>query len=171
MATKKKGKVKHDPVRDAMLLTEYARNPRPAVIAKHYGVHHSYPKRLWESLSPEEQDAYRLKSDDIRDIASERIISEQSSAITQITEELIDLTKLSIAEYGRRLKSNILREDIKATELISFIAKAMSVVQDSSKSVAESEKEKGSSLTQTFNIFDQSIQQNIQNNLYDYEDK
>lgn len=172
MAKKQKTN-KHDPVRDAMILTEYARNPRPGVIAKKHGVHHSYPKRLWEALTEEEKQQYMRSADDVRDIAAERIISEQADAITAINAELIDLTKLSIEEYGRRLRSNQLREDIKEKDLIAFISKAMAVVQHSTQKSDELPEGEKSALTQ-INIFEQSIQQNLSQSMqyeYDYEDK
>lgn len=167
---RKKKKMKYDPVRDAMMLTEYARNPRPGVIAKKHGVHHSYPKRLWDALSDEERQTYMRQADDVRDIAAEKIISEQADAITAINEQLINLTKLSIEEYGRRLCNNALKGDIKEKDLIAFISKAMAVVQQSTKSSSEVNGE-GQSSSPVINIFEQSIQQNLSiTKEYDYDE-
>lgn len=162
---------KHDPAMDAMMLIDYARNPRPSVIAKKYGVHHSYVQRLWKGLSEDERHAYQMKAEDVRDIAAEKIIEAEAEAITEITSEMVELTRLSLKEYGRRLRSNILKEEIKDRDLIAFVSKAITIIQDSTKPTDPIEGDK-SKLPPTFNIFSQSISEhiNINSNTYDYDE-
>jgi hypothetical protein len=167
---KKKKTIRPDAVRDAIICTEFAKDGRPSIVAKRYGVHHSYVTRLWEKLSEEEKHAFRLKAEDVRDIAAEKIIAEQADAITTITEELIDLTKLSLAEYARRLRSPVLKTEIKDKDLIQFIAKTMDIVQRAT-TASRAEEEKNGNTTNIFNILDQSIQDNIQINTYDYDEE
>lgn len=168
--SKKPKKTRPDAIRDAMICTEFANNGRPAIIGKKYGVHHTYVTRLWEKLSEEEKHAFRLKAEDVRDIATERIVAEQADAITTITEELVNLTQLSLAEYARRLRSPVLKTEIKDKDLIQFVAKAMDIMQKATAQSKAEEIEDKSGVTNIFNILDQSIQENIQIKSFKYDD-
>ena len=110
MATRKK--TKPDPARDAMMLVEFARVGRPAVVAKKYGVHHSYVQRLWDALSDDEREMYRCQANNVVDFATERLVQEQSDAIHTINERLLTLTMRSLDEYEERISDKLLSKEI-----------------------------------------------------------
>lgn len=152
----------HDPARDAMMMIEFARNPRPAVIGRKFGVHHSYVKRLWQSLSEDERNAYKMKSDDVKEIAAERIIEEQSDAIAATTSRLMRLADMSLDEYERRLSNPALKQNIKDKDLISFIAKSLTIVRNTTNKSSDDDETPNDNMS-VFDMFDQSIQDNIHN--------
>ncbi len=155
----------HDPARDAMMLIEFARNPRPAVIGRKFGVHHSYVKRLWQSLSDEEKNAYKMKSEDVKEIAAEKIIEEQSDAIAATTSRLMRLADMSLDEYERRLSNPQLKQNIKDKDLISFIARSLAIVRNTADKDNDDDSKATNDNMSVFDMFDQSIQDNITNKL------
>lgn len=165
----RKPKVKYDPVRDTMILIEYARNPKPSAIARQYNVHHSYVTRLWESLSEDARKGYAMKAEDVQDIAAEQIVAEQSDAITRINKRLIELVTISIEEYGKRI-TGYQKVDVKNQDIIAFMRAAMQVVQGATKTKSDDAEQKEQPISQMFQLIDNSVQQNIQLNQYDYDE-
>lgn len=168
---KKRNLTKYDPARDAMMLIEYARCRRPAVVAKQYGVHHSYVQRLWQALTEEEKRAYEMKADDVRDIAAEKIVAIQADAITEITNEITDLAMLSLREYGRRLRDEQLKRAIKDKDLISFISKSVAIINGNTKDEDNDDDDKKKPLSQVFNMFEQSMMEHLTITEYEYENE
>lgn len=169
MATKKK--IKPDPARDAMMLVEFARVGRPAVVAKKYNVHHSYLQRMWDGLTDDEREMYRCQANNVVDFATERLVQEQSDAIHTINERLLTLTMRSLDEYEERISDKLLSKEIRDSDLISFMAKAMAIIQASTKEPPKEEDAKTQSINQVFNILDQSIQNNINQKSMTYENE
>lgn len=170
MATRKK--TKPDPARDAMMLVEFARVGRPHIVGKKYGVHHSYVQRLWDALSDDEREMYRCQANNVVDFATERLVQEQSDAIHTINERLLNLTMRSLDEYESRISDKLLSKEIRDSDLISFMAKAMSIIQNSTKQPAKDEDDdnKHQNISQVFNILDQSIQTNISQKSIEYDE-
>lgn len=169
MATRKK--TKPDPARDAMMLVEFARIGRPHIVAKKYGLHHSYVQRLWDALSDDEKEMYRCQANNVVDFVTDRMVQEQSDTIHAINERLLKLTMRSLDEYEERITSKLLSKEIKDSDLISFMSKAMAIIQASIKEPPKEENEQPQTIMQVFNILDQSIQQNINQQSFTYEDE
>lgn len=167
MANKKTGEPKgrgaqHDPTTDAMILMEYARNPRPREIARQFGLkHHSYVTRLWEKLPEERKQEYLSQAQDIHEQVAERISIKEFEFVDTTAKRLADLMNRTLDEYEARINDEARRKEIPTKELTNFVRMAQNfVVNNAEKENADDDKSPATSL---FNILDQSISDTLIN--------
>lgn len=162
--SKRRAPVVHDPATNAMILMEYARDPRPRDIARRFNLpNHMYVTRLWNKLSEEEKEAYRVKAQDIRDEVAERVSTRSFELVDGLADRMARLIQLSLDEYERRLQDENLRTEVSAKELTGFIHEAHNFVSNAAAKNNEEEQEEGDA-TQLFDMIDQVITENINSN-------
>lgn len=124
MAARKKRSqnTEHDLAQDAMILMEYARNPKPREIARKFGLsHHSYVTRLWEKLPEEKKQEYQSKAADIHEQVAEEIAARDFGFVEKTANRMVGLMEKAMDEWRDRLANPVKRSEIPAKELTNFI--------------------------------------------------
>jgi hypothetical protein len=157
------------PVEVELALIEYVRADYSTYQAeKLTGIHHTRIKRLWESLSLEEKDRYIERAGVVKDAVEQHIISEEIAVVSELTGNLKEVGNLALDELKARLQDDLRRMDMKDADLIAIATKCLTMFE---KNISEVEDKEGpsASVTNIYNILDNSIQENLQINAYNYE--
>lgn len=149
-----------------MALIEVARSGKIYPSAKKLGVCHTTLERAWRKLSEEERAVYRRKAQDVADLVVEHLVTTEVNNINTINDKLLHIAGMAMEELQERLDSPAMRRSIKDADLINIIAKSIQLINESTK--LKTEDDKPERITNIFQIFDNSIQDNIQQNHYNY---
>ena len=145
-----------------MALLEYARCGNSAWQAsKITAIHHTTIQRAWDRLSADEQASYRERAMTITDAVEDIIISQEVAVISDVTLKLQELGNLALDELRSRLSDDLRRMDMKDADLINIATKCLAMVKENTQEQESKESSKSKSITNIFNILDQSIQENL----------
>lgn len=155
-----KKKQDHDPAIDAMILLEYARDPKPREIARKFGIkYHTYVTRLWDKLPDERKQEYLEKAKDIQDEVAERVATRSFEFVDKTASRLTAIMEQAMDEWEARFNDPDRRERIPERELTNIIKLAQSFVIDNTNKAGEVEE--STSTNALFNIMDQSISEKL----------
>lgn len=138
-------------------------------VEKVTGIHHTTIQRAWENLSLGDKQIIRERAGLITDTVSEAIISAEVDAIKALTIKLKDVSDLALDEIEARLKDPLRRMEIKDADLINIATKCLAMVKENTQSQEDKETAKSKSVTNIFNILDQSIQEHLTITSKEYE--
>lgn len=145
-----------------MALLEYVRCGDSAWRAsKITPLHHTTIQRAWNKLSAEEQARYRDRANTIIQRVEDTIISQEVAVISDVTAKLQEIGCLALTELQSRLTDDLRRMDMKDADLINIATKCLTMVKENTQSQEDKETAKNKSVTNIFNILDQSIQENL----------
>lgn len=160
-----------EPVKMELAIIEYVRAGFSTYQAqKLTGIHHTRIKRAWEALSLEERDRYIERAGVVKDAVEQHIISEEIAIVSELTDKLKEVGNLALDEIKARLQDEFRRTEMKDADLITIATKCLTLF-DKNISEVEGKDEPSASVTNIYNILDNSIQENLQINSYNYEDK
>lgn len=150
-----------------MALVEVVRTGKIYPAARKYDVCHTTLERAWKKLSEADREVYRRRAQDVADLVAEHLVTKEVDTITSINDKLVKIAGMAMEELQERLDSPAMRKSIKDSDLINIITKSVQLINDSTKIKTEDKPER---ITNIFHIFDNSIQENIQQNHYNYEE-
>lgn len=154
-----------------MALLEYVRTDFAAYQAeKITGIHHTSIKRAWDNLSLEEKDRYRDRANVVRDAVEQQIISREVEVVSEVTAKLKEISDLALDELRYRLKDELRRFEMKDADLLNIATKCLTLVEDSMKD-KDDENIPSATITNIYNILDNSIQEHLTLTTYDYDEK
>ena len=169
---KPRSKSKYKQTQMDMALLEYVRcNFSTWEAEKVTEVHHTAIQRAWDALSEEERDSYRERAKTICDLVEENITHREVAVVSEVTEKLREIGDLALDEIRARLKDELRRMEIKDADLINIATKCIAIVDDNTRLKLEEKPDQNTSITKIYNIFENSIQENLQINSVKYEDK
>lgn len=159
------------PVNMELALMEYVRAGFSTYQAqKLTGIHHTRIKRAWEGLSLEERDRYIDRAGIVKDAVEQHIISEEIAVVSELTGKLKEVGSLALAELKARLEDDLRRMDMKDADLITIATKCLTMFEKNISEV-EGKEEQSATITNIYNILDNSIQENLQINAYNYDEE
>jgi hypothetical protein len=154
-----------------MALLEYVRTDFAAYQAeKVTGIHHTSIKRAWDALSLEEKDRYRDRANVVRDAVEQRIIAEEIAVVGEVTAKLKEISDLALNELRDRLKDELRRFEMKDADLLNIATKCLALFDESMKDKTE-ENTTSATITNIYNILDNSIQEHLTLKTYDYDEE
>lgn len=151
-----------------MALIDVVRSGKIYPAAKKYDICHTTLERAWNKLTEKQREDYRRRAEDVNDMVVDHLISEQVESISTINDSLVKIAGLATEELIYRLEDVNIRASIKDADLINILSKAIQLINESTK--IKDEDKKPERITNIFQIFDNSIQDNIQQNHYNYEE-
>ena len=143
-------------------LIEYARCGDSAWQAsKLTSIHHTTIQRAWDKLSEDAKRIYRERAGVIANTVEDAIISQEVAVITDVTLKLQELGNLALTELQSRLTDDLRRMDMKDADLINIATKCLAMVKENMQQQEDKDSARSKSVTNIFNILDQSIQDNL----------
>ena len=170
VATRKKRTPRYTVTEMDMALLEFVRSGGSNWQAeKVSGVHHTAIQRAWEGLTEGERNEYRNRAKDVCEAVTEQIFQKEVAIVSEITAKLTEIGNLALDELRERLNDDLRRMDMKDADLINIATKCLALADENTKAKEEEQKSQPSSVTNIFNLFDNSIQENLQLNSYKHE--
>lgn len=133
------------------------------------GIHHTRIKRAWEGLSLEERDRYIERAGVVKDAVEQHIISQEIAVVSELTEKLKEVGNLALDELKARLEDELRRIEMKDADLIAIATKCLTLFEKNLADV-ENEDKPSATITNIYNILDNSIQENLQINSYNHDE-
>lgn len=153
-----------------MALMEYVRCGDSAWQAsKLTAIHHTTIQRAWDRLSESERAVYRERAQMVTNAVEDAIIAQEVAVIGDITMKMQELGSLALDELRSRLTDDLRRMDMKDADLINIATKCLAMVKENTQSQEDKETAKSKSVTNIFNILDQSIQEHLTITSKEYE--
>lgn len=152
-----------------MALVEVVRTGKIYPSAKKYDICHTTLERAWVKLTDKEREDYRRRAQDVCDMVVDHLVAEQVEGISAVNDKLVKIAGLATDELIERLQDVNIRASIKDSDLINILSKTMQLINESTK--IKDADDKPERITNIFHIFDNSIQENIQQNHYNYEEE
>lgn len=153
-----------------MALLEYVRSGGSSWEAeKITQVHHTAVQRAWDALSEEERNEYRNRAKDVYEAVTEQIFQKEVAVVSEITIKLKEISDLALDELRDRLKDELRRTEVKDADLITIATKCLALA-DNKTSNTEDNSHTNSSVVNIYNILDNSIQENLQLNVFKHEE-
>lgn len=171
-APRRKRTPKYTVVQMDMALMEFVRSGGSNYAAeKATGVHHTQIQRAWEGLTENERNEYRLRARDVCDAVTEQIFQKEVAIVSEVTAKLKEISDLALDELRDRLKDDARKWEMKDADLINIATKCLAIVDTNTKQKEEEDAKQPTSITNIFNILDNSIQENLQLNTFNYDDE
>lgn len=162
---------KYSVVQMDMALMEFVRSGGSNYTAeKITGVHHTQIQRAWDGLTEAERNEYRMRARDVCDAVTEEVFQREVAIVSEVTAKLKEISDLALDELRERLKDDTRKWDMKDADLINIATKCLAIVDTNTRLKEEEESAKPTSVTNIFNILDNSIQEHLTLKTYDYED-
>lgn len=153
-----------------MALIEYVRCGDSAWQAsKITSIHHTTIQRAWDRLSESERAVYRERAQVVTNTVEDAIIAQEVAVIGDITMKMQEIGSLALDELRSRLTDDLRRMDMKDADLINIAAKCLAMVKENTQLQEDKETAKSKSVTNIFNILDQSIQEHLTITSKEYE--
>ena len=134
------------------------------------GVHHTTIQRAWDNLSEAERQSYRERAQSICDIVEQEIVDKEiATVVSEVTAKLKEIGDMALDELRERLKDDLRRMEIKDADLLNIATKCIAIVDENTRLKEENKPTESASITKIYNIFDNSIQENLQINSYKHE--
>lgn len=153
-----------------MALIEYVRCGDSAWQAsKITSIHHTTIQRAWDRLSESERAVYRERAQVVTNSVEDAIIAQEVAVIGDITMKMQEIGSLALDELRSRLANDLRRMDMKDADLINIATKCLAMVKENTQSQEDKETAKSKSVTNIFNILDQSIQEHLTITSKEYE--
>ncbi len=153
-----------------MALLEYVRSGGSSWEAeKITQVHHTAVQRAWDALSEEERNEYRNRAKDVHEAVTEQIFQKEVAVVSEITIKLKEISDLALDELRDRLKDELRRTEVKDADLITIATKCLALA-DNKTSNTDDNSHPNSSVVNIYNILDNSIQENLQLNVFKHEE-
>lgn len=134
------------------------------------GVHHTAIQRAWEALTESERNEYRSRAKDVCEAVTEQIFQKEVAVVSEATQKLREVSDLALDELRERLKDEFRRTEIKDADLINIATKCLAMVENNTR-VKEEGSTQPTSVTNIYNILDNSIQENLQLNTFSYDEE
>ena len=90
--------------------------------------------------------------------------------VSELTGKLKEVGSLALAELKARLEDDLRRMDMKDADLITIATKCLTMFEKNISEV-EGKEEQSATITNIYNILDNSIQENLQINAYNYDEE
>lgn len=169
--TKKKRTPRYTFTQMDIALLEYVRSGGSNWEAeKVSGVHHTAIQRAWEALTENERNEYRNRAKDVCEAVTEQIFQKEVAVVSEATEKLREVSDLALDELRERLKDELRRTEIKDADLINIATKCLAMVDNNTRAKDEVSTQP-TSVTNIYNILDNSIQENLQLNTFSYDEE
>lgn len=169
--TKKKRTPRYTFTQMDIALLEYVRSGGSNWEAeKVSGVHHTAIQRAWEALTENERNEYRNRAKDVCEAVTEQIFQKEVAVVSEATEKLREVSDLALNELRERLKDELRRTEIKDADLINIATKCLAMVDNNTRAKEEVSTQP-TSVTNIYNILDNSIQENLQLNTFSYDEE
>ncbi len=169
--TKKKRTPRYTFTQMDIALLEYVRSGGSNWEAeKVSGVHHTAIQRAWEALTENERNEYRNRAKDVCEAVTEQIFQKEVAVVSEATEKLREVSNLALDELRERLKDEFRRTEIKDADLINIATKCLAMVDNNTRAKEEVSTQP-TSVTNIYNILDNSIQENLQLNTFSYDEE
>lgn len=147
-----------------MALIEYARNGGSATKAERVAkIHHKTIQRAWDALTQAQKDDYTQRAQEICDCVEKKIFDAEVSAISEVASRLKEVSYLALDELTARLKDDLRRMEMKDADLIAIVTKSLTLLDEHTRMQKEQQEAMTPAITNIFNILDNSIQANINN--------
>lgn len=168
---KPKSKSKVPKMKMDVALLEYVRsNFSNWEAEKVTGIHHTTIQRAWDALSEEEKHSYRERAQTICDLVEQNIVqTEVVAVVSEITAKLREIGDMALDELRARLKDDLRRFEMKDADLLNIATKCIAIVEENTRIKDEDKPQENATITKIYNIFDNSIQENLQINSYKHE--
>lgn len=134
------------------------------------GVHHTAIQRAWDGLTENERNEYRNRAKDVCEAVTEQIFQKEVAIVSEITAKLTEIGNLALDELRARLGDELRKIVMKDADLINIATKCLALADENTKTKKES-KNQPTSVTNIYNILDNSIQENLQLNTFNYENE
>ena len=153
-----------------MALLEYVRSGGSSWEAeKITQVHHTAVQRAWDALSEEERNEYRNRAKDVYEAVTEQIFQKEVAVVSEITIKLKEISDLALDELRDRLKDELRRTEVKDADLITIATKCLALAENKTSNTDDN-SHPNSSVVNIYNILDNSIQENLQLNVFKHEE-
>lgn len=161
---------KYSVVQMDMALMEFVRSGGSNYTAeKITGVHHTQIQRAWDGLTEAERNEYRMRARDVCDAVTEEVFQREVAIVSEVTAKLKEIGDMALEELRERLKDDLRRMEIKDADLLNIATKCIAIVDENTRLKEENKPTESASITKIYNIFDNSIQENLQINSYKHE--